>query len=86
MLEELEAILIYITHDKVEAMALADKVVVLNEDLIKQIGPPLELYQQPVILLSAVFLGTPKMAFLSARVVITTHHGVQIKPVSGAHC
>ncbi|WP_411383395.1 ABC transporter ATP-binding protein [Pseudomonas sp. L7] len=62
--KELAATMIYVTHDQVEAMTLADKVVVLNAGRIEQVGSPLELYHHPANLFVAGFLGTPKMGFL----------------------
>ncbi|MBJ9974871.1 sn-glycerol-3-phosphate ABC transporter ATP-binding protein UgpC [Pseudomonas sp. S75] len=62
--KELAATMIYVTHDQVEAMTLADKVVVLNGGRIEQVGSPLELYHHPANLFVAGFLGTPKMALL----------------------
>ena len=66
--QELQATMIYVTHDQVEAMTLADKVVVLNGGKIEQVGSPLDLYHQPANLFVAGFLGTPKMGFLKGRV------------------
>lgn len=62
--KDLQATMIYVTHDQVEAMTLADKVVVLNGGRIEQVGSPLELYHHPANLFVAGFLGTPKMGFL----------------------
>ncbi|MDF5938957.1 hypothetical protein P4234_16210 [Pseudomonas aeruginosa] len=56
--------MIYVTHDQVEAMTLADKVVVLNGGRVEQVGSPLELYHHPANLFVAGFPGTPKMGFL----------------------
>jgi multiple sugar transport system ATP-binding protein len=66
--KELQATMIYVTHDQVEAMTLADKVVVLNAGQIEQVGSPLELYHSPANLFVAGFLGTPKMGFLKGKV------------------
>ncbi|MET1076623.1 MAG: sn-glycerol-3-phosphate ABC transporter ATP-binding protein UgpC [Pseudomonas sp.] len=66
--QELKATMIYVTHDQVEAMTLADKVVVLNGGRVEQVGSPLELYHHPANLFVAGFLGTPKMGFLKGRV------------------
>ncbi|WP_263263391.1 sn-glycerol-3-phosphate ABC transporter ATP-binding protein UgpC [Pseudomonas sp. RIT-PI-S] len=66
--KELQATMIYVTHDQVEAMTLADKVVVLNAGRVEQVGSPLELYHHPANLFVAGFLGTPKMGFLRGRV------------------
>jgi multiple sugar transport system ATP-binding protein len=66
--KELQATMIYVTHDQVEAMTLADKVVVLNGGKVEQVGSPLELYHHPANLFVAGFLGTPKMGFLKGKV------------------
>jgi multiple sugar transport system ATP-binding protein len=60
---------IYVTHDQVEAMTLADRVVVMNQGRIEQIGPPNELYHTPKTRFVAGFIGSPAMNFLPARVV-----------------
>lgn len=57
---------IYVTHDQVEAMTLADRIVVLNAGMIEQVGTPLELYRQPANLFVAGFIGSPAMNFLKA--------------------
>ena len=64
---ELQTTMIYVTHDQVEAMTLADKIVVLNEGKIEQIGVPLDLYQRPANLFVAGFIGAPRMNFLKVR-------------------
>jgi lactose/L-arabinose transport system ATP-binding protein len=61
--------MIYVTHDQVEAMTLADKIVVLRAGNIEQIGKPLELYNDPDNQFVAGFVGSPKMNFLRATVV-----------------
>jgi multiple sugar transport system ATP-binding protein len=66
--KELQATMIYVTHDQVEAMTLADKVVVLNGGRVEQVGSPLELYHHPANLFVAGFLGTPKMGFLKGKI------------------
>jgi len=58
---------IYVTHDQVEAMTLADKIVVFNEGRIEQMGSPLDLYNHPANQFVAGFLGSPKMNFLPGR-------------------
>ncbi|NOZ32100.1 MAG: sn-glycerol-3-phosphate ABC transporter ATP-binding protein UgpC [Alphaproteobacteria bacterium] len=67
--KRLKATMIYVTHDQVEAMTLADRIVVLRDGVIEQIGAPLDLYDNPVNKFVASFLGSPKINFLSARVV-----------------
>lgn len=58
---------IYVTHDQDEAMTLADRIVVLNAGRIEQVGTPMELYDQPVNIFVAGFMGSPPMNFLPAR-------------------
>ncbi|GHA23893.1 ABC transporter ATP-binding protein [Devosia pacifica] len=60
--------MIYVTHDQIEAMTMADKIVVLSAGHIEQAGPPLELYNNPKNLFVAGFIGSPKMNFLKAKV------------------
>src|SRR5690554_972188 len=62
--QRLKATMIYVTHDQVEAMTLADKIVVLNAGRIAQAGPPLELYHYPRNQFVAGFIGSPQMNFL----------------------
>ncbi len=57
---------VYVTHDQVEAMTLADRIVVLNEGIVQQVGAPLELYQRPANQFVATFLGTPTMGIVPA--------------------
>ena len=59
---------VYVTHDQVEAMTLADRVVVMNGGIIEQVGPPQELYHRPATRFVAGFIGSPAMNFLPARV------------------
>ncbi|MDQ0472293.1 ABC transporter ATP-binding protein [Labrys wisconsinensis] len=61
----LGATMVYVTHDQVEAMTLADKIVVLNGGLIEQVGRPLDLYHKPANLFVAGFIGSPTMNFLT---------------------
>ena len=66
--QDLKATMIYVTHDQVEAMTMADKIVVLSAGKIEQVGSPLELYHRPNNLFVAGFIGSPKMNFLTVRV------------------
>jgi len=59
--------MIYVTHDQVEAMTLGDRVCVMNEGRIEQVGPPIEVYDHPKTRFVAGFIGTPPMNFLSGR-------------------
>ena len=63
----LRATMIYVTHDQVEAMTLADKIVVLNAGAIEQIGSPMELYNRPANVFVAGFIGSPQMNFIPAE-------------------
>ncbi|MBS7544171.1 ABC transporter ATP-binding protein [Ancylobacter oerskovii] len=62
--QSLKTTMIYVTHDQVEAMTMADKIVVLNAGRIEQVGSPLELYKTPANLFVAGFIGSPKMNFI----------------------
>lgn len=62
--QQLKTTMVYVTHDQVEAMTLADKIVVLNAGRIEQVGAPLELYQNPANRFVAGFIGSPKMNFV----------------------
>jgi len=59
---------IYVTHDQIEAMTMADKIVVLHDGLVEQIGAPLDLYDRPANLFVAGFIGSPSMNFIRGRV------------------
>ena len=67
--QQLGATMIYVTHDQVEAMTLADKIVVLKDGLVQQIGSPMDLYHRPANAFVAGFLGSPSMNFLDVDVV-----------------
>ena len=60
--------MIYVTHDQVEAMTLADKIVVLRKGRIEQVGAPLELYRNPDNRFVAGFIGSPAMNFVAGKV------------------
>jgi multiple sugar transport system ATP-binding protein len=64
---ELKATMVYVTHDQVEALTLADRVVVFNAGRIEQVGAPLDLYHRPANLFVAGFIGSPKMNFINAK-------------------
>jgi multiple sugar transport system ATP-binding protein len=66
--KRLGSTMIYVTHDQIEAMTMADKIVVLNAGEISQIGSPLDLYHRPDNLFVAGFIGSPKMNFINGRV------------------
>ena len=66
--QKLGATIIYVTHDQVEAMTLADRIVVLRSGVVEQVGAPLELYDDPDNMFVAGFIGSPRMNFLKAAV------------------
>ena len=65
--QQLGKTMVYVTHDQVEAMTMADKIVVLNAGNIEQVGSPLELYRSPKNLFVAGFIGSPKMNLIEGR-------------------
>ncbi|MGJ8582791.1 MAG: ABC transporter ATP-binding protein [Marinosulfonomonas sp.] len=66
--QDLGASMIYVTHDQVEAMTLADKIVVLKDGMVMQAGAPMELYHEPANLFVAGFLGAPSMNFITVTI------------------
>ena len=64
---QLKTTMIYVTHDQVEAMTMADKIVVLNAGNIEQVGSPLDLYHRPDNLFVAGFIGSPRMNFATGE-------------------
>ncbi len=81
--QSLKTTMIYVTHDQVEAMTMADKIVVLNAGQIEQVGSPLELYRQPRNLFVAGFIGSPKMNFISGESART--HGAETIGIRPEH-
>ncbi|EEC7723526.1 ABC transporter ATP-binding protein [Shigella dysenteriae] len=71
--------MIYVTHDQVEAMTLADKIMVLDAGRVAQVGKPLELYHYPADRFVAGFIGSPKMNFLPVKVTATAIDQVQVE-------
>jgi multiple sugar transport system ATP-binding protein len=74
----LDATMIYVTHDQVEAMTLADKIVVLNAGVVEQFGSPLELYHHPQNLFVAGFIGSPKMNLLEGEIRSVSGNAITI--------
>jgi len=77
---KLSASMIYVTHDQTEAMTLADKIVVLRDGRVEQVGSPMELYNNPANQFVAGFLGSPSMNFLSKVAGIPTGAILGIRP------
>ena len=76
--KQLDATIIYVTHDQVEAMTLADKIIVLNNGRIEQTGSPLDLYRAPRNRFVAGFIGSPRMNFLDGRITAADNDGTTI--------
>lgn len=77
--KEIQTTMIYVTHDQTEAMTLADKIVVLREGRIEQVGTPLELYHHPANQFVAGFIGSPQMNFLLGVVSETAPQQITFK-------
>jgi len=83
---QLKTTMIYVTHDQVEAMTMADRIVVLNRGRIEQVGSPLELYHNPKNLFVAGFIGSPKMNFITgAEAEKHSAHTLGVRP-EHLHC
>ncbi len=79
--KRLDTTMIYVTHDQVEAMTMADQIVVLNGGVIEQVGSPLELYRSPRNLFVAGFIGSPKMNLITGDVAAGQNaHTIGIRP------
>jgi multiple sugar transport system ATP-binding protein len=82
--QRLASTTLYVTHDQIEAMTMADKIVVLHDGAVEQIGTPLELYDRPANLFVAGFIGSPAMNFIKARLedgearTLVTASGVKV--------
>src|SRR5699024_6459319 len=77
--DRLGSTMVYVTHDQVEAMTMANRIVVLNNGHVEQMGTPLELYRQPRNRFVAGFIGSPKMNFLTVPVTRADEEGVTVK-------
>jgi ABC-type sugar transport system ATPase subunit len=77
--QRIDATMIYVTHDQVEAMTMADTIVVLRMGRIEQVGTPLELYNAPANVFVAGFIGSPRMNFLEATVVRRQEGAVDVR-------
>ena len=77
---DLKATMIYVTHDQVEAMTLADKIVVLRAGKVEQVGKPMEVYNNPDNTFVASFIGSPQMNMLSGAALGITAHTLGIRP------
>ncbi|MBU6257857.1 MAG: sn-glycerol-3-phosphate ABC transporter ATP-binding protein UgpC [Burkholderiales bacterium] len=77
--EQFGTTMVYVTHDQVEAMTLADRIVVLQAGRIEQVGAPMALYEHPCNLFVAGFIGSPGMNFIAATVVEATSAGATVR-------
>ncbi len=82
--QELKTTMVYVTHDQVEAMTLADRIVVLSAGQIEQVGTPLGLYEHPCNLFVARFIGSPEMNILDGTLVAADALGATVRLASGA--
>ena len=81
---ELKATMIYVTHDQVEAMTMADRIVVLHQGRVEQVGSPLELYHLPRNRFVAGFIGSPTMNFIEVKATQVSDQGVAVQLPGGA--
>jgi multiple sugar transport system ATP-binding protein len=82
--QRLGVTMIFVTHDQVEAMTLADRIVVLRSGVIEQVGTPLDLYNKPANLFVAGFIGSPRMNFLEGEVAGVSGDALTVRGKSGA--
>jgi len=80
--ERINATTVYVTHDQLEAMSMADKIVVMNNGVIEQFGEPQAIYDRPATLFVADFVGSPPMNFLALRAPLSA--GMHAVPMNGA--
>jgi multiple sugar transport system ATP-binding protein len=76
---DLDATMVYVTHDQIEAMTMAHRIVVLNKGRIEQFGTPMDLYHHPATRFVATFIGQPNMNLLPAKVVGTGAEGLTVE-------
>ncbi|MDG1432036.1 MAG: ATP-binding cassette domain-containing protein, partial [Paracoccaceae bacterium] len=82
---KLDATMVYVTHDQIEAMTMADRIVVLNGGRVEQFGTPMELYHHPATKFVASFIGQPNMNFIASTVTSIDDKGVGIALESGGN-
>jgi multiple sugar transport system ATP-binding protein len=82
--KELNATMVYVTHDQIEAMTMADRIVVLNAGQVEQFGTPMELYHHPATKFVAGFIGQPNMNLIPAAVKAIAANGLTVE-LSGGH-
>jgi len=82
--QRLKTTTVYVTHDQIEAMTMADRIVVMHDGIVEQIGAPLELYDNPANLFVAGFIGSPAMNFVKGRIG-TSNGSAHFETESGTH-
>ncbi len=82
--DQLNATMIYVTHDQTEAMTLANDIVVLDEGIVSQKGTPMELYNNPNNLFVGGFIGSPKMNFISSKILSKSDNSTEIELLDNA--
>jgi len=83
--EQFKTTMVYVTHDQVEAMTLADRIVVLQAGRIEQVGAPMELYEHPCNLFVAGFIGSPGMNFIDVTLVEASSSSARVALGGGEH-
>jgi len=81
--QDLKTTMVYVTHDQVEAMTLADRIVVLNAGKLEQVGTPMELYEHPDNAFVAGFIGSPRMNFVPGTIMEASARGARVKLPGG---
>jgi ABC-type sugar transport system ATPase subunit len=81
---DLNTTMIYVTHDQVEAMTLADRIIVMSDGNVEQVGSPLELYHHPSNLFVAGFIGSPKMNFIEGKLVAASAETATVELADGS--
>ncbi len=81
--QDLKATMIYVTHDQIEAMTLADKIVVLRSGIVEQAGAPLELYEHPDNVFVATFIGTPAMNLIPVELTAASPEVLSVRMADG---
>src|SRR3954467_3282690 len=84
--QRLNTTMVYVTHDQTEAMALGDRIAIMNNGRLEQLGAPIEVYQRPATLFAARFIGSPPMNLIDAEVTnghLTAAGGLEIKVPEG---
>ena len=76
--DQLNATMIYVTHDQTEAMTLADDIVVLDEGIVSQSGSPMEMYNNPKNIFVGGFIGSPKMNFISSKILSSSNNLTEV--------